>query len=46
MILLNERELNEVYGGGFSFGFAIAIAGLITFVVGVIDGYVRPLKCK
>jgi hypothetical protein len=46
MTLLSERELNSVYGGGFSFGLAIIIAGLITFAIGVIDGYVRPLKCN
>jgi len=46
MILLSERELNEIYGGGFSFGLSIIIAGLITFAIGIIDGYVRPLKCN
>lgn len=44
MILLNELELKNISGGGF--GFFIAIAALITFAVGVIDGYVRPLKCN
>lgn len=46
MTLLEENELNNIYGGSFSIGLSIAIAGLITFVIGVIDGYVRPLKCN
>lgn len=44
MILLNELELRNINGGGF--GFFVALAGLITFAIGVIDGYVRPLKCN
>lgn len=46
MILLNENELNNIHGGGFSYGIAMFIGGLITFVIGMIDGYVRPLKCN
>ena len=38
MIKLNKNELMNVNGGGFSIG-----AG---FLIGVIDGYVRPLKCN
>ena len=42
---LSINELNEVNGGGgISLGLAI-FAG-VTFIIGVIDGYVRPLKCN
>ena len=42
---LSIRELHEVEGGnGIAIGLGI-IAG-ITFIIGVIDGYVRPLKCN
>lgn len=42
---LSNTELNEVHGGGgISLGLAI-FAG-VTFIIGVIDGYVRPLKCN
>lgn len=44
MTLLNELELKNISGGGF--GIFIAIAGFITFAIGVIDGYIRPLKCN
>lgn len=46
MILLNENELNDIYGGGFGIGLGIAIAGIVAFIIGVVDGYVRPLKCN
>ncbi|HHT38829.1 MAG TPA: bacteriocin [Mollicutes bacterium] len=44
MILIDDKELNNIYGGGF--GLWIAIGSLVTFLIGVIDGYVRPLKCN
>jgi hypothetical protein len=44
MILLKDKELDNIHGGGF--GFFAALAGIVTFVIGVIDGYVRPLKCN
>ena len=45
MVKLNNEELRSVQGG---FG-AWAIAGIISacvFVIGVIDGITRPLKCN
>ena len=42
---LNNNELMTV-NGGFSFGLGIAIGAGITFLLGVIDGYVRPLRCN
>ncbi len=48
MQILNDYELSNIQGGSFSLGVGIAlfIGGLITFVIGVIDGFVRPLKCN
>ena len=40
---LCKDELCNINGGGVSIGFLIG-AG-ITFLIGVIDGYVRPLRC-
>lgn len=46
MELLKKQELKNVYGGGFSFGFLAIIGAGITFLIGVIDGYIRPLACN
>lgn len=43
MILTNE-ELNNINGGGF--GIFIGIGLLFTMIVGIVDGYLRPLKCN
>lgn len=45
MKTLSNKELKEVKGGA-AVGAYILIGGLIVFLIGVIDGYVRPLKCN
>ena len=40
---ISNDELMSINGGGF--GLGLLIGGLATFIIGVIDGYVRPLKC-
>lgn len=45
MKTLTQHQLNQIDGGA-SFGLAaILVAGAI-FLIGVIDGYFRPLKCN
>ena len=41
---LKNEELQNVVGGGI--GKWVVIGGLLSFVVGVIDGFLRPFKCK
>lgn len=43
---LNYNELCSVKGGGGGALLGFAIVAGITFLIGVIDGYVRPLKCN
>ena len=43
---LEGKELENVTGGGLGFW---AVAGLVSaaiFIVGVLDGIARPLKCN
>lgn len=42
---LDNNDLRNIQGG-FSLGAGLLIATGITFLIGVIDGYVRPLKCN
>ena len=42
---LSEKDLKNINGGISIWGIIGAIAAAI-FGIGVIDGYVRPLKCN
>ena len=44
MVKLEHKELMDVSGGGL--GIGLLITGGILFLIGVIDGYTRPLKCN
>jgi len=43
---LTNNELKQISGGGVSLGLGLLIAAGVIFLVGVIDGYVRPLGCN
>lgn len=43
---VEDNELKNIQGGGFSWGIAAGIVAGITFIIGVIDGYVNPVKCN
>lgn len=43
--LISDKELKNI-SGGFSLGVGLLIGGLISFFIGVVDGYVRPLPCR
>jgi lactobin A/cerein 7B family class IIb bacteriocin len=45
MVLLSDNELKNVTGG-FGFAGICGIAACIVFLIGVFDGYTRPLKCN
>ena len=44
MYNLNNNELMAISGGIGMWGI-VAIIGGIVFIIGLIDGFVRPLKC-
>lgn len=46
MEIINNEELKSIDGGGISVWAALGIGAGIVFLVGVVDGFVRPLKCN
>lgn len=45
--MILESELIEVKGGAVKVAGMIAAGGLIiTFLIGVLDGFKRPLRCN
>jgi hypothetical protein len=45
MLELGKDELYKISGGNH-LALGLGIFAGITFLIGVIDGYVRPLKCN
>ncbi len=43
---INLQDLKDIKGGGISIWTGIGIGAIVTFLIGVIDGFVRPLKCN
>lgn len=46
MKVLNKEEMLKISGGGISAWAFFGIGAAIVFIAGVIDGFVRPLKCN
>ncbi|MBE6147134.1 MAG: class IIb bacteriocin, lactobin A/cerein 7B family [Firmicutes bacterium] len=42
---LDEKQLRNISGGGLSFWGVCGIVAAVVFVVGVLDGIARPVKC-
>ena len=42
---LTNKELESVNGGVAAATYLI-ITGAVVFLIGVVDGFIRPLKCR
>lgn len=47
-MVLENRELISIVGGASTkkIGIGIIIAALGSFIIGIIDGFLRPLACN
>lgn len=45
MKILNELELKEI-NGGWSITNLLGISSIFAFLIGLVDGYIRPLGCR
>ncbi len=43
---LSNYELSTINGGKANYALYFGIAAAVTFIIGVIDGFLRPLKCN
>ena len=46
MLELSKKELKEIKAGAASGWVVAGIVAGVTFLIGIIDGYVRPFKCR
>ena len=42
---MSNEELYQIKGGASKLGFGIIIGAIVSFITGVIDGFLRPLPC-
>lgn len=45
MVILKNDELSEIYGGASTFSIGAILGGIFVIVAGIIDGFIRPIKC-
>ena len=45
MKYLTTKELKEIKGG-WSIAGIFGIGTFLTFIIGLVDGYIRPLNCR
>lgn len=43
---MSNEELQNVYGGAVKWAALGIISTAVTFIIGLVDGYFRPLKCR
>lgn len=43
---LTNNEMKKIDGGGFNVALWLGIGAGVSFLIGLIDGIVRPLKCN
>lgn len=43
---INKKEMMSINGGGVNLGFWALIGSGVVFLIGLVDGFVRPLKCN
>ena len=43
---LTINELKNIRAGAVSGWVVAAVSAAITFIIGILDGYVRPFKCR
>ena len=44
-MILNENELHKVTGGSINWTTISIIGTVISFIAGIVDGYLRPISC-
>ena len=45
-MILTKNELLKITGGSINWTTISIIGTIVTFVAGLIDGYLRPIKCR
>ena len=44
--MLSDNEMLNINGGAIRWTIGLIVGSVITLIAGIIDGYLRPLKCN
>lgn len=44
--MLTDKDLYLINGGAIKISIGFVVGAIVTLIVGIIDGYLRPLKCN
>lgn len=44
--MLTEKEMVNITGGGINWTLLSLLAAGLTLIAGILDGYLRPLRCN
>jgi hypothetical protein len=44
--MIEKDELLNIKGGVAKYFYGVGITAVVSFVIGFIDGYMRPLACR
>ena len=44
--MIKENELHQIKGGASKWTVGFVIGAVVSFVAGLIDGFMRPLSCN
>lgn len=45
-MILENNQLKQIYGGSSDWTIATIVGIAITFIAGIFDGILRPIKCN
>ncbi len=43
---INNDNLKKIRGGAVNWGMLAGVGAFVSFVVGLVDGYIHPKKCN
>ena len=45
-MVLNNNELKQISGGAINWTAASLIGAAVAFIAGIVDGFLRPIRCN
>ncbi len=43
---ISQNEMKGIQGGAVNWSIVAGVSALVSFIAGVIDGFMNPIKCR